>query len=408
GQVRYYMMVYVDEGYRGTAGPVAVYHYPLAHILSSSYNEANDLTLTFSSTPFYKNFKEYLLYSAYYPHLPQDLYFQSTERTDTVITFPAVGFGNDFETKLIAYPKNYYANVYANYMTVEKVIAGYGTPWGPYPVYNFITRAATDRFYTVHNDRLKIIDANSLQVVQERDITHQQPNEYANTKNAISENGQYMYSLLNGRILRLDPATLQTLDTVKLEEVLPYSFYSNLSIGVSNNNRLMIAGHHYWNFKDTVYVVDMAQKKLLTKKRASTYPAFSAISPDGKALKINYSLFTEQSNGSWQQRLGHTDTEVFNMTFHPSKPWYGMRQDNQVTYYDILTGTLQKTVVTEKPMTEYRIDSKSGYLYGQVDGFMYVYNVSSGQLVRKLKLAQNAATLLYGDKIFSQSRYINL
>jgi len=215
GPVSYYVVAYANGYYNGTYGPTGEYEYPLPRILHTTYNEAKDLTVTFSATPFYKNFKAYEL------HASQGLSFQSSERTDTTVTFPDPGFGSDFAVKLIAYPKGTDPELYARHMYSQSTIEGYGTAWGPCPVQNLLRRPQVDRFYSFQQDYIKVVDPSSLQVVTARDIVGQQYQELGYNKNVVSQDGRYLYAMLDGKLHRLSPSTLQTQERFEFVDVLP-------------------------------------------------------------------------------------------------------------------------------------------------------------------------------------------
>src|SRR5690606_32375775 len=118
------------------------------------------------------------------------------------------------------------------------IIPQYGTSWGPQPVNNLVRRPATNHFYTFDNEQLQVIDATTLQVKQVRNIQGQQLARDFVRQTVISENGQHLYTFLDNVIHKLNPTSLQTQETSTLARLLPYVNYENVSLHVSNNNRL--------------------------------------------------------------------------------------------------------------------------------------------------------------------------
>ncbi|MBF8962107.1 hypothetical protein I0P70_02515 [Pontibacter sp. FD36] len=375
------------------------YHYPIAQILSSSFNEAKDLIVTFSATPFYKNFKEYVLQA------PEGLYYQSAERTDTVVTFPNPGFGNDFNLKLVAYPLNYYPNVYEREMYSEVTVEGYGTSWGPFALHGMLRRPQVNRIYALSNYVLKAIDATTLQVQHQREIQY---NGFMYNTHVASEDGRHVYAIINQNIHKLNPANLQTLETFPFGQVLPGDGHRSISLqGVSNSNRLVIASNNTWSYRDSVFVFDMEQKKILQRKSSNVFPRQVTISANGKALRISSELYKEQNDGSWQLQSVPSQ-EVTTLAFHPSNPWYYVKRGQGIYFYSIATDALEKSLQTETELFETEIDPESGNLFGYNGNIFYVYNIANGQLVRKLKLAKNTGAFVFKERIFSPDRYISL
>ncbi|WP_157578738.1 YncE family protein [Pontibacter roseus] len=409
GLASYNIVVHLEEKQYtdGTAGPATSFHHPLPALLSTTYNAANEATLTFSSTPFYKNFE-------YYHLSTQDGHFtfQSYEVKDTVKTFPDPGFGKDFYSSLATKPKNINYHHLHERPTSWFHIPGRGKAWGPYHDALIQRSVGTDRFYVWNQGTLHLVDATTMEVLHKRDVgaTTREANF---PQGAFSVNGRQAYLILNNDIHQLDPATLRTTRIYKLRDLLPYVSYYTKGISVSNDNRLLIASPIGWDSgRDTVYVVDMNTRKLLTKIATDNGARYAALSPDGKAMRVYPYLYAEQPDGTWQP---HTRTSNYtsDFRFHPTKPWYTVKEERMVSFYSIQTGAKMKTLTTETTYGRHEIDPASGYLYENTETFpaqrhLHIYNIETGQLVRKLKLAPDVTAFVYKDRIFSPERYIPL
>ncbi|PVY40231.1 YncE family protein [Pontibacter virosus] len=404
GPVTYWIVVHLDEKKysTGTAGTAASYHYPMPAILKASYEVDNQVKITFSSTPF-KSFKSYVLSS--------DMgFFETYDRNDTVVTFPDPGFGRDLPSTLRTYTKaslSYYDNWYASYNTIP----GRGTAWGPFEDATILRSAATDRFLIWQAGTLYLYDAAAMRVLQQRDVSYQSM-DHGLAKSALSVDGRYAYIVLNDVIHRISPSTLQTLETYQLHDLLPYTDYNSFGIGVSNNHRLMIAAQNTATGMDTVYLVDMERRKVLTRIGKEIGAAYSELSSDGRAMRVSQSIYLEQSNGTWQDQA-HVTQDTYAFAFHPTKPLYAYKEGQKITLYSTITGARQKIITTEKELFQYEIDAGSSHLFGYEekmarDRNLYVYNLDTGQRLRKLKLADGVIAFVYKDRIFSHERFIQL
>jgi hypothetical protein len=400
GQVSYHVVTYTKGGPSST-GPVRGYNHPVPRVLSATFDEDHNLTITHSSTPFYNNLLQYRLVSGY------SYISQTTDVNDTVFVMRDVPFGiGGLVLSLNTFPKN--MNDFSVKST-QHFVPQYGTQWGPQPADKLMRRPATNLFYTFENTQLQVIDATTLQVKQVRNIQGQQMERDFVQQTVISENGQHLYTFLDNVIHKLHPTSLQTQETTTLARLLPYANYENVSLHVSNNNRLLIEANDPSTGKDTVYVVDMNQKKVIHKWMAGFFPNFSSISPDGKTVSVNENLYIEQSNGTWKQQtlLAGSATEV---VYHPTLPLYSIQSGRHLQFYSTVTGAWVKTITTEEELDagKYYIDSASGYLYGisAAGSPLYVYNFDSGQLVRKQRVV--GAVFVYKNRIFSSSYHIPL
>ncbi|MCJ8166754.1 hypothetical protein MKJ04_18045 [Pontibacter sp. E15-1] len=403
GLVSYWITVSeLQDSYdKYTTGPTYTYHYPLPTIVQQSYDAAHRLTVAFTTTPFYKNFESYALTS------PQGLSYLSEVQTDTVVTFEDPGFGTDFAFRLVAYPKKVNKEYYYNTHSTYNKVAGYGTAWGPQPLASLWVNTQENLFYTGKDNWLEVTDASTLQVKHKRRTSFHTP-EFPHL--TVSANGQHVYAIENDTVYKLDPRTLESIAIYRIQALLSADgFYGNISLeGCSNTNRLVI-GAKTSSYRDSIYVVDMHQKKLLKQQHSAAYPRETTISPDGKALRIYDAYLVEQGNGNWQkQAIGDTETTL-RLIFHPDKPWYGIQTDTRLEFYAIHSGALQTAIATEVKLNRFSIDAASGFLYGTAENTLYVYNLETGRLVRKQKLAQNGIDIfLFKDKIFSSDRYIPL
>ncbi|TXK50773.1 hypothetical protein FVR03_04605 [Pontibacter qinzhouensis] len=402
GPVTYHIVTYATNSFNGLYSQPASYHYPSPSILEATYTSTNALTIKFSATPFYKNFREYGLTSE------PDLYHYTFGISDTVVTFPDPGFGKNFTFKLAAYPRN--TNQLPNWHVsfTEKQVAGYGTAWGPFGSQQMLQRPAINQFFTFSNDYFKTIDATTLQVKQSRFINFEQSYLQELNKNVVSEDAQYMYAILKDVLHQLNPVSLQTVATYQFKDLLPHTNYSNISIeSVSNTNRLALVARGLF-YRDSAFVVDMGQQKVLTKHRSNQFPKVASISPDGGMVRVNNELYKEQSNGSWQQQALPAH-DLASLKFHPTKPWYVVVTGNTVRFYATATGALVKTLATEAILDTYDIDGASGYLYGFANNALYIYNTETGALKRKLGNMAPGSAFVYNDKIFAiNNRYIPL
>ncbi|MBX0332849.1 hypothetical protein K3G39_06335 [Pontibacter sp. HSC-14F20] len=399
GNSFYHVITYTRTSSQHTVGLKEDYNYPLPKILSATYDKDYNLTITHTSTPFYRNFRQYALTSF------SSIIHKTTEVADTVVTYGELAFGgNGYPVSLYTYPKGINDLQYLSPSTFT--VPAFGTPWGPFPIEGLQRRPAINHFYTIEDGRIKVIDASTLQVKQVRDINNQQIWQEHLQKNVISENAQHMYTILDDVIHKLDPTSLQTLEMSPLRSLLPFSDYENISLSVSNTNRLLIEANSYSTGRDTVYLVDMNRKKVVTKRMAGFFPNFSSISPDGKTIKVDESLFIEQSNGSWKQQTQLT-VDVNKLVYHPTKPLFSVQSGRQLLFYSTLTGAWVKTItIEEEELVDYYIDGASGYLCVNGLGTLFIYNFDTGQLIRKLRVAGPA--FIYKDKIFSQFSYIPL
>ncbi|GAB3811778.1 hypothetical protein GCM10028895_02210 [Pontibacter rugosus] len=402
GPVTYDVITYPDAySYNRTYGPAYAYHLPLPSIAQSTFDKDNNLILSFNASPLYNNVKHYEL------SYTNGMHSESITVTDTVASFQDPGFGSNLELKLYTYPNIQPKNWSNNQAYTKTTVPGYGTAWGPYAG-TLVPSPLTNLIYSFSYDYLKIIDASTLKVTHERDIRNLQGISPGITKTVLSKNGRQLYSLLNGVIHKLDPATLQTVETFSIWELLGTSSYSGLSLSaVSDNSRLLVTTINTWNYTSKVHVVDMALKKVVADATLTSYPPEAKISPDGNALKVGTTVLTAQADGSWQA-LSMSEQDKAALAFHPIKPWYAVKRSNSITFYAIASGAVERSVTTEAALTSYEIDAESGYLYGFANGMLYVYNIGTGQLKRKLKMAPSGTAFLYKNRIYSQDRYISL
>lgn len=214
--------------------------------------------------------------------------------------------------------------------------------------------------------------------------------------------------MLEGSIHRLDPVTLQTLETYELKDLLPDEVYAVASLsGCSDNNRLVVHATTAGTYQGNAYVVDMERKTVVVKKEASLFSDKASISPDGHTIRIEDKLYTEQRDGTWQQ-LDRYAYELGKFIFHPTKPLFYTTHGTRIVFYSTANGTQQHTLQPEIELYDCEIDAGSGYLYGHRDNVLYIYNIETSQLLRKLDLVSSAKVFLYKNRIFSKDRYIAL
>jgi hypothetical protein len=225
----------------------------------------------------------------------------------------------------------------------------------------------------------------------------------------VSENGNHFYVMQSGSLQKLHPTTLQTQSTYTMQQLIPYSKYNHIDFYVSNNNRVAIQAINSSTQKDTVYLFDMDRQKLITK-----YPLTgrlnAILSPDGKLMRFDGRLFSEQSDGSWTQ-LGAVSEDYNWITFHPTKPLFMIKKGPAISFYSTATGALQKTIQTEIELYSIEIDAGSGHLYGIpiVGHDLAIYDIESGRLIRKVKLSSFVReVMLYKNRIFTYGFYADL
>ena len=399
GQVSYSVLLKVSSHENGIYGPASPYHYPLPQLLESSYNEAHDLMVRISASPFFNNFEKYEL------TLNNSIVASITGWKDTLFTVPNPEFGGELHAILRTYSNKAPTNsvpAKSTYATLPAL----GTPWGPHASESFFCRTSSGFFYAASFDHLKVIDAGTLQVKKERAITNKQIGSVY--LNVISQDGVYMYAMLENSIHRLNPLTLQTLETYELEDLLPNGeYYHGAVSGCSNNNRLVVQASTAGTYQSNAYVVDMEQKKVLVIKETPTSTDVKTISPDGKTIRIENQLYMEQPNGSWQQQ-GIGAYELGKVIFHPTAPLFYTTYGPNIVFYSTANGARQHSLPTEVALKDCEIDPVTGYLYGKADNMLYIYNIETGQLLRKQKLVYNAEVFLHGNRLFSKNRYIAL
>ncbi|WP_299762575.1 hypothetical protein [uncultured Pontibacter sp.] len=393
----------------GVYSPAAPFSSPLPHIRHSTYNSANELVVSISSTPFYKNFGKYTLYLNY------NLAATITNWSDTTFTVASPAFGGDMDARLFAQPARM-EQLSSHYIIspAEATLQSYGTAWGPHEVKTLLRRPQTNRFYALGEEYFKVIDAHTLQVQHERNVKYKQY--YGNVQNAISEDGRYFYVVLENVLHKLDPATLQTLKTYALGDLLPAGNYANIHLrGCSNSNRLLIYARDGSAYQDATYLVDMNQDKVLVKKEADMYAEHASLSPEGKFMQTDNLLYAEQADGTWQQ-LSFPAYQARGLKYHPTKPLffitngqdYYVAPEKKIVFYSTTNGAQQQTLITEEELTDCEVDPGSGYLYGLHYNTLYVYNIDTGQLVRKQELAVRAEAFVYRNRIYTQNLYTEL
>lgn len=354
GLATYQIVVNLDDRNQNNSatGTTSSYYYPLPTVLTTTYNEAHEGTITFSATPFYKNFESYYLSTPFGS-------ITGNTSTDTVKTFPDPGFGSSFYSNMHTQAKDINYQFSKELNTSYFSIPGPGKPWGPFLNGAIYPNAATDRFFIWQYNSIYLVDATTLKVVHKREVGNQQHGNGPHFA-AFSVNGQHLYITLNNVIYKLNPASLETIETYTLKDLLPSTNYTRISLGVSNNNRLMVAANNNWTKKDTVYVVDMNQRKVITKVKAD-FSDYSQISPDGNALKVQPNLYIERDN-KWQLQSSLSNA-VGTLAFHPTKQLYATKQGKVITFYSILTGEQKQSVTIETEYYGFAIDPGSGHLY---------------------------------------------
>ncbi|RIJ34334.1 YncE family protein [Pontibacter oryzae] len=385
-----------------SSGPNRIYFFLMPRIIKHSYDAQNNLTVSFSSTPFYRAFDSYELVK------PNGQSVIIPSRTDTVAILGEQSFGSDLTVKLITYPKNTANKLsYAYTNAMAFTVPSYGEPWGP--LTHVQTRAAVSKFYSFATDKATIVDAHTLQVLAQSTFVKLKPyNSYSNV--ALSEDARYLYYAENGKIHKVNPTSLQNIESYELPALLqlPGHQYTHLDLSVSNTNRLLINAHSDYTYRDTVYVVDMMAKKVLSRNRTLYYLNPAEISPRGNQYNIYPDIYQQQANGTWEPIERIPDEQIRSFAYHPAKPWYLTRKGTTISFYDEQSHTLQATLTTEAPLEDIRLDASADLLYGYANNTLYVYNLSTGQLRRKLPLAGQAAPFVFGNRIFSHNRFIPL
>lgn len=409
GPVTYTVTVSLNGLWGGVNSKEVPYHSPRPTIRTSSYTTANELTVHISATPFYNNFQSYLLY------MNNDQVAEQNDWRDTIITIPAPAFGDAMQASLYVIPKHM-GQTSSDYILSPTVatISANGTPWGPHEVSTLLRRPLANRFYALEHDVFKVIDATTLRVLQERNVQYEQV--AGGQQNAISEDGRYFYAVLNNVVHQLDPATLQTRAAYEVKDLLPGNHYFNVRLGgCSNSNRLLVYGRNSLSPRDSAFVLNMDLKQVVTKKVTYSYALPNSLSPEGKLLRLDGKLYAEQSNHTWQQ-LSLTEMEVQSMKYHPTKPLFFISNrkyeytvsERRILFYSSTNGAPKHTLTTEEELTDCEIDPGSGYLYGFHYDTLYVYDIDSGELIRKQKLTVGTDVFVSKDRIFSKSHYISL
>ncbi|WP_299708402.1 hypothetical protein [uncultured Pontibacter sp.] len=401
-QVLYWVVTRVNGYYYDLLSNSVPFFYPKPHVLSSSITHDNDLKVVFSSTPFYTNFDRYEL----------TLNFNSiltiSNPQDTIVTIPATVFGEDMHATLAIYPKAYPAPN-ARYLVDYAMLPGLGAPWGPQEVERLFAKPSTGRLYFADRDYIKVVDAATRHVVEQRNVMFKQFG--SEKQNVVSQDGKIMYSILNTAIHKLDPVTLQTLESYYLHELLPEEFYEfSMLDGVSNTNRLILRARNADGSPDIVdmaYVIDMTQKKVVTAVESDLYYGYSTISPDGKTINVSDKVHVEQSNGTWKQ-LPIPNLEANTLKYHTTNPLFYTSSGTTISFYSTTDGSLQRTLQTEKDLYEAYTDPVTGNLYGVFYNQLYIYNSSTGELLRKLEVSDGTPVFIYNNTLYSGNRYLNL
>ncbi|MCP2045136.1 hypothetical protein [Pontibacter sp. HSC-36F09] len=401
-QVSYRVVTRVNGYYYDLLSNSIPFFYPKPQVLSSTISPAKELKITFSSTPFYRNFGNYEL------TLNSSKVIRLTDPKDTVVTIPANIFGEELHASLATYSRSYLSpgsRSVLNYAILE----GIGAPWGPQDVDRLFGKTTSGKLYFADRGYIKVVDADTRHVLQERNVMYDQIG--SEKQDVISQDGKLLYSIINYAIHKLDPLTLQTLERYELNELLPGEFYHfSMLDGVSNTNRLILRARNAEydpDDKDMAYVIDMDQKKVITAVEADLNYSYALISPDGKTINASDQVYVEQSKGSWKKLL-MTRQEANSLKFHTASPLFFTTKGTTISFYSTSDGTLQSTLQTERELYPIDTDPVTGHLYGSSYNQLFIYNSSTGQLVNKVDLADGTLVFLYNNTLYSGTRYLKL
>ncbi|SIQ89905.1 hypothetical protein [Pontibacter lucknowensis] len=401
-RVSYNVVTRVNGYYYNLYSNSIPYFYPKPQVLSSTISPAKELIITFSSTPFYRNLGSYEL------TLNSNRVFTMTNSKDTVVTTPANIFGEELHATLFTYPKSF-PGASSRYEVDYAILSGLGAPWGPLSVEGLFGMPASGKLYFTDRGYLKVVDAATRHVEQQRNIMYLQAD--SEKQDVISQDGKILYSIIGNAVHRLHPLTLQTLASYELNDLLPEELYHfSMLDGVSNNNRLILRARnaeYYEDTKDHAYVIDMEQQKVVTAIEAHLSYSYSMISPDGKIISAADQVYVEQSNGSWK-KLSLTKQEANTLTFHRASPLFFTTKGTTISFYSTTDGTLQSTLETERELYMPDTDPFTGHLYGSNSNQVFIYNSSTGQLVNKLEVAFGTPVFLYNNTLYSGNRYLKL
>jgi hypothetical protein len=407
GRVHYYI-VRRHKAY-SVKGPPTMYEYYYP-VVDYKYNKDNSISFAFKSTPFYKNFNGYKITSK------EGHQSINPGIKDTLVTWEAPAFGSQY-LHITVNPQSNHADGAAFSIGSHTPIEGLGTAWGPNYAGLFLRRPAVDRFYNFYGNKIEVIDGTTLLPLKERMIVYHMHDFSTDLVLPISENGLHLYVLTGEyELLKLNPETLETQETIRLENILPsgselWDRYRALSIRVSNNNRLMIGLNSISGDQPMVYVVDMNTRKVVGQMETEDYISDPGISPDGRTITFDQKLFIQNSAGKWQQQ-NVSIPEHTKVQFHPSRSQFMLKSGKTISFYSTVTGALDKTLQLEEDMV-YDVDAGSGYLYGLGKEF-YIYNLETGQLSRKIKIANPSNVFstnnffVFKDRLFTRSRYLKL
>lgn len=382
--------------------------HPLPKILEHEFKEGNDLLLKFSATPFYNNFGAYELSG--YPDEDGVLSYEIKSRLDTILQVPDIGFGQGIEFYLQTIPSNQkYFHEYVQEKIGYTVAIGEPHSFGDLAAYISKTNTFYGIRYGFQGTSIFTVDGAAFEQKHTEVLFKNDNNNFL--AEAISANGEWLYVAKGNEILQLDPHTLETLATFSVAGLTGSEYtYSVLDLHVSNNNRLAIAAYHAY-LQDSVFLVDMNTSKIVIKEKTPYYRESVGISADGRLFcfgdRNSYSIFYHENEaGSWSREELETPVPV---KFSPSEAFYVRVEGSQVSLFNSESNALLKVISTEVPLSNIGFDSMSGYLWGTgEDGYFYVYDPSTGSMLKRIKLVKGSFVKLFQNKLFSNGHYLLL
>jgi hypothetical protein len=373
GEATYYIVSRVTTSTDGATGDQYQFNSPRAKIIDFE-TVNNQLKVTWNKPIFYNAFQKYWLRKTAAFATP---YFESTNISDTTFTIPDLGFGRTIELELNTVPVGAHpggGSSTAYHSTYKEVHLG-----KKFRVHEqAFVNTALNKVYHYYEGYLYVSEKGESNPYDSVPLTLN--GTYNGYALGISENGQYLYAGAGTSLARLNPITLDIIESQPLSvptgvtETYPYS------IVVSNQNTLAVDTKKPQNGHPDGYT-----SSFITVLDGSSFTVTDTLQVKSNVIRLagNDDLTYLYEWSSIQRRifeLTTTGTEVRRKDFRNTFSGFGYFNDNNFyafshsTRYQVELASLNLIQTTSLPVWvgNLAVDQASGHYFGMISGDYFV------------------------------------
>lgn len=379
---------------KATAGPIKSYVGPITRFTAFETTASDKIKLRWQRCHFPGNFQKYAI-SKWQSGWQEAATFAAINDTEWVDEQSV--FGMEISYRLWVHSSRAF--------TYMDTVAWIGTK---IPTFHRIKHIPSlNSIYLQHSRNLYRLDATTLNVVTSATLENNSGSfvsDYASFD--ISTNGMYAYGSLHDKIFRLDPITLNVIQTYETSKYLNYANAAPSWLHVSNQNQIVFASTIVTKIGPTIYleedgvaVIDMNQQKLVAKGKINPGNTIINVSANGKYIATFQNLYRVGN----QSFVPIDNIAFFHFNFMNDGEQCIMTQNNTLT---IRNSTDLSTVANHSDGRDYTapvIDPITGYVsgYSFSEKAFLIKDLRSGSFIHK----QTVEPLIFKDFFYYLLNY---